>query len=241
MRIRGERECTDCETRWSYYETGSVECPTCGSLRSVGVDERTEHTASPATLDLSTARNRLDSAGDDAAETRAAAERAAADCRAFVRRRGFIDAGRLQELDETYLAATELRHVAEELARTMRVSDAEEAYFLTLLGGADRGERPDPNEVPGSLRAARGLAAAEAVSEYRREVGTYLDDHPDSDAAGAFGTLAEHVKRVEALDGDVDTDLAERIVRVAQELSRYLREDDEMALVAARDRLSRLD
>jgi DNA-directed RNA polymerase subunit RPC12/RpoP len=31
MKIRGERECTDCGTRWSYYDTASVECPQCGS------------------------------------------------------------------------------------------------------------------------------------------------------------------------------------------------------------------
>jgi DNA-directed RNA polymerase subunit RPC12/RpoP len=41
MKIRGERECKDCGARWSYYETGSVSCPECGSRRSVGVDDRT--------------------------------------------------------------------------------------------------------------------------------------------------------------------------------------------------------
>lgn len=238
MRIRGERECKDCETRWSYYETGSVDCPTCGSIRSVGVDERTQHTASPATLDLTAARNRLDA--DDAAGTRAAAKRAAADCREFVRTCGFIDAGSLRELDETYLAATELRYVAERIGRAMRVGDDEESYFLALLGGADRGERPGPKDVPDSLWAARGLAAADAVREYRREASTYLEDHSDPDAARAFGTLAEHTKRIEALDGDVDPETAERLVGVARDLGRYLHESDENALALARNRLSRL-
>lgn len=241
MRIRGERECKNCRTRWSYYETGSVNCPNCGSLRSVGTDERTEHTASAATLDLSAARNRLDARGDDAADTRAAAERAAETCRGFVRQHGFIDAGDLRDLDETYLAALELRYVAEELARSMRMSDDEERYFLTLLGGADRGERPDSEEVPESFRAARGLAAAEAVTEYRRDVSAYLDDNPDSEARAAFGTLSEHRKRIEALDGDVAPETADRLVRVAQELGRYLREGDESALVTARERLSQFE
>lgn len=238
MRIRGERECTECGTRWSYYETGSIDCPSCGSIRSIGVDERTQHTASPGELDLSAARNRLDS--DDAAGTRAAAERAATDCREFVRAHGFIDAGDLRELDETYLAATELRHVAERIGRAMRTSDDEETYFLSLLGGADRGERPAPRKVPESLRTARGLAAADAVREYRRDVSAYLDDHPDPDATRAFGTLSEHTKRVEALDGDVDPETAERLVGVARDLGQYLCENDESALVLARDRLSRL-
>jgi hypothetical protein len=237
MRIRGERECTDCGTRWSYYETGTPNCPNCGSLRSTGVGERTQHTASTATLDLSAARNRL---GDGEGDVRAAAERAAEDCRAFVRQHGFIDAGDLAPLDDIYVGALELRTVADELGRAMRTSDAEEAYFLALLGGVDDGERPAPTEVPESLRTARGLAAAKAVREYRSDVSAYLDDHPDEDARAAFGTLGEHVKRVEALDGDVSPATADRLVRVARELGTYLRAGDESALVTARDRLSRL-
>jgi uncharacterized Zn finger protein (UPF0148 family) len=237
MRIRGERECKECGTRWSYYETGTPNCPNCGSLRSTGVGERTQHTASTAELDLSASRNRL---GDGDGDVRAAAERAAEDCRTFTRQHGFIDAGDLAPLDETYVGALELRSVADELARAMRATDAEEAYFLALLGGVDDGERPAPTEVPASLRTARGLAAAKAVREYRSDVSTHLDDHPDEDARGAFGTLGEHVKRIEALDGDVSPATADRLVRVARELGTYLRTDEENALVTARDRLSRL-
>ena len=237
MRIRGERECKDCGTRWSYYETGTPSCPGCGSLRSVGIGERTQHTAGTATLDLSPARNHL---GDEEGGLRAAAERAAEDCRAFARQHGFVHSGDLVPLDEIYVGALELRAVADEFARAMRIDDAEEAYFLALLGGVDSGERPPPAEVPESLRAARGLAAAKAVEEYRRDVSAYLDDHPDEAARTAFGTLSEHRKRIEALDGDVSPETADRLVRVARELGTYLREGDESALVTARDRLSRL-
>ncbi|WP_049996692.1 DUF7117 family protein [Halococcus sediminicola] len=235
MRIRGERECKDCGTRWSYYETGTPSCPDCGSLRSVGVGERTQHTAGTAALDLSPARNHL---GDGEGGLRAAAERAAEDCQAFARQHGFIHSGDLAPLDNVYVGALELRSVADELARAMRTSDAEERYFLALLGGVDDGERPAPAEVPESLRAARGLAAAKAVEEYRSDASAYLDDHPDSEARAAFGTLSEHRKRIEALDGDVSPATADRLVRVARELGTYLRDGDENALVTARDRLS---
>lgn len=238
MRIRGERECKNCATRWSYYETGSVECPNCGSLQSVGRDDRTEHTASAASLDLNPARALL---GPDDADTRAAADRAADLCREFTRGYGFIDAGDLSTLDETYVGALELRGVAGELARGLRTSDAEERYFLALLGGVDEGERPPPEDVPGSLRAARGLASAEAVGTYRSDAMTHLDDHPDTEARTAFATLAEHTKRVKALDGDVSPAHADRLVAVARDLGTYLRENDDGALTTARDRLSRLE
>jgi hypothetical protein len=235
MRIRGERECQDCGTRWSYYETGSPNCPDCDSLRSVGLDERTRHTASPATLDLTAARELA--AADDLT---GATERATETCREFVRRQGFVDAGELAALDDTYLAATELRYVAAAIDRSMRTGDDEKQYLHALLGGADRGERPAPGAVPGSLHAARGLACARAVRAYRREVDTYLDDHPDAAASAALGTLLEHVKRVEALDGDVDPETAEKLVRAARGIGTYLREGEAGALVAARERLDHL-
>jgi len=57
MEIRGERECTDCGERWSYYETGDVACPACGSMQSVGVDEeRALHTTTAGEFDLTEAR-----------------------------------------------------------------------------------------------------------------------------------------------------------------------------------------
>ena len=238
MRIRGERECKNCGTQWSYYETGSVDCPNCGSLQSVGRDERTQHTASAATLDLTEARNLL---GSEAAATRTAAERAAETCREFVRGQGFIHAGDLATLDEIAVGARELRQVATEVARGLRTDDDEERYFLDLLGGVEDGERPPPEAVPDSLRAARGRAVTGVVDAYRRDATTYLDDHPDSEARAALATLGEHTKRVDALDGDVPPAHADRLLAVARDIGTYLRENDENALTAARDRLSRFD
>lgn len=235
MKVRGERECTDCGTRWSYYETGRVECPDCGSIVSVGVDERTRHTASAESLDLTTARELVESEQP----LRRAAERAVDLCTEFVRGYGFIHAGTLQDLDETYLAAMELRHVAGRLARRMRVGDDEEYYFLDLLRGADRGERPARETVPTSLRGARGLAYATAVREYRADLRDYLEDHPDPPARGRLEALDEHSKRVRALDGDVPPETAERLVEAARDLGSYLR-GEEAALARAEDRLDRL-
>ncbi|WP_123539149.1 DUF7117 family protein [Halosimplex salinum] len=232
MKIRGERECQACGTRWSYYETGSVVCPDCGSLRSVGLDDPTEHTANPANLDLTEIRALVDDEPvADVAE--AAAER----CREFVRKSGFVSGGALQVLDDTYLAAIELRYAGEEVARSMRVSDDEEYYVLELLRGADRGERPQADDVPESLRSARGLAYAEAVDAYRADVRRYLDDNPDETARSLLATLRDHQKRIEALDGDVSARTAGELVYVARAIGRALIDDDETALAEAQRRL----
>lgn len=235
MKVRGRRECKECGTRWSYYDTGAVSCPDCGSVRSVGVDDdRTLHTATAATLELSTVRDRVDEE-----PLRRVAERAADAARAFTRGYGFVDAGELQPLDEEYLAAVELRHVAGELARRARVADDEEWYLAALLR-ADEGVRPPPEEVPSSLRAMRGLAYANAVEEYRSDLRTYLDEHPDEAVADVLGRLREHVRRIRALDGDVSPREAETLVAATRDVGRYLIDGGEGDLATARQRLDGL-
>lgn len=236
MKIRGERECKECETRWSYYDTGSVECPRCGSLHSVGVDDRKRHTASPIALDLTGVRNRVDEVS-----LRELADDAADECRRYVRQQGFIKAGDLQPLGDTYLAAAELVHAATTLGRAMRITDDEEYYFLELVRGADLGERPGPSVVPDSMRPARGLAYATAVDDYRTDVRTYLGDNPDEAARELLTTLDEHRKRVEALDGDVSLATAESLVGAAQAIGYYLAKGDENALAQADHQIENLD
>lgn len=235
MKVRGQRECTDCGSQWSYYETGTVECPNCGSLKSRGVDERTEHTDAPVTFDLTTARNRVDEGLLDAAEV------AADQCREFVRKTGFIHAGELRPLSEMYLAAAELAAVTSSLRHAMRTTDEEELYLLDLLRGADHGERPTTDTVPESLTAARGLAYAAAVDDYRDDVRTYLAEHPDPAASAVLQTVGNHVRRIEALDGAVDVRTTERVVRATQDVGRYLVEGDDGALASARERLAELE
>jgi hypothetical protein len=235
MKVRGERECKECGRRWSYYETGSVACPDCESLHSVGVGERKRHTASPVELDLSPAREQVETAPlEEVAD--AAAER----CREYCRRQGFIDGGELRTLSWTYVAAAELAAAGSLVGRSLRVGDAEELYLLSLLRGADRGERPDAGDVPPSMRSARGLAAADAVEDYARDLRTYLDDHEDARARRVLGSIADHRRRVHALDGDVPPTTADGLVHAARALGRYLTDGEEGALAEARDHVDRL-
>ncbi|SFR53960.1 hypothetical protein SAMN04487947_2086 [Halogeometricum rufum] len=235
MEIRGRRRCKSCGQEWSYYDTGEVACPACGSMQSVGVGGRARHTDSADPLDLSEHRNAA-----EAGSVADAAEALKTDLRTYLRARGFIDGGELRDVDDTYLAARELLHAVDVLARRRDPDEETRLYVLSLLRGADRGERPAPDEVPPAMTEARGLAYAESLAAFRRDLSTWLDDHPDPEARTTLSTLGEHVKRVEALQGDVSVRQSESLVRAARELTAYVRDDDESALAAARDRLSRL-
>jgi hypothetical protein len=253
MRIRGRRRCKECEREWSYYDTGSVACPNCGSLRSVGVGDRRRHTDSAVELDLSPHRSAVGVAdesssppGDESGGTgrrlfpEDVADDLKSDLRAYLRERGFVNAGELRDVDDAYLAANELLHAVDAFVRLRDANEDEQLYLLSLLGGADRGERPDPGDVPPSMTAARGAAYAESLAAFRRDVSLWLDDNPDPDARRTLDALADRVKRVDALEGDVPVRESETLVRAARELAAYARDGDETALAAARDRLARL-
>ncbi|MFC6721255.1 DUF7117 family protein [Halobacteriaceae archaeon SHR40] len=231
MDIRGERECADCGQRWSYYETGEISCPECGSTQSVGVGERKTHTAGTASLDLTAIKGAID---DEPLEM--LAEQASDQCRAYIKTVGFIHADELQPLSEEYLAACELRRVGATLSRVMQIDDSEELYFLELLRGADTGDRPGPDAVPAGLHPERGLAVAAATNAYLSDLRQFLDDREQS-VDSVLSAITAHRKRVEALDGDVDPREAEQLVRAIRDLGTYLREDDETALARALDRL----
>lgn len=172
MRIRGERECRDCGRRWSYFETGSVECPTCGSLHSVGTGDRETHTDAPVKLELHEHQDRFgDSPATLPSEGVTELKR---DLRAYIHKRGFVHAGELAELDATYLAARELLEAVDVYDRLRRPTNEDHAYLLELLAGADSGDRPHSSEVPSAMRSARGMATALAAETYREELTTYL-------------------------------------------------------------------
>ncbi|MFB6108664.1 MAG: hypothetical protein ABEJ82_07470 [Haloplanus sp.] len=232
MKVRGQRECRECGGRWSYYETGSVACPACGSLRSVGVGERALHTDAPVELDLTTYR---DAADEDALA--AHADDLKSDLRRYVHRRGFVDGGDLEPLDDAFLVAHELKHAVDVYARSRDPSDDERLYVFDLLRGADAGERPAPDRVPEGMEAARGLGYARALDDYRRDVASWLDEHPDDAARRTLGTLDERVKRIEALQGEVAPAEVERLVSAAREVGEYLA-GEESALARAQSRLA---
>ncbi len=238
MNIRGERECKACETRWSYYETGSISCPACGSLHSVGRDDRQVHTDRPVELELTPVRNAIDEV-----ETATLATRACKRCQAYRRQRGFLNGGTLRDLEETDLGAAELAHVADTLSRRLSIDDEEELYFLTLLAEVDSGTRPPASAVPPSLYAPRGLAAADAVDDYRRDCRTWIDtqdiDFGPADRA-TLEALGDHVTRIQLLEGDVSPQTAETLVSAARDLASALRENDASARITAQNRLDGL-
>lgn len=233
MKLRERRECVDCGECWSYFERESVTCPSCGSVRSTALDaEGTLHTVGGDDLDLTEARQAVDEE-----PLRTVARLAADASRGFMAEQGFIDRGELRSLDDTTVAAAELRQAADRLRRSMDPEEDAEWYFLALLRGAEDGERPE--EVPPGFESVRGLAIASAVERYRSDLARYLEVQPDPEARRVLGILRDHLRRVEALDGDVPVEHAERLLAAARELGAYI-QGEEGTLARAEDRLARL-
>ena len=236
MEVRGVRECKECGTQWSYFETGSTACPECGSMHSVGIEERKLHTDRPVDLDLSEATTL---AAEDS--TRDSAEVAADAAMGYIKSRGFIHAGELAPLDDQYVSVHELRHVASEIARRLSLSEDEEYYYGAVLEAATEGTRVDAEAVPQSMESARGLSAAAAVRAYRDDLRTWIDHEPTvQEARSVLESLGSHVRRVRALDGSVPTAESDRLVTAAKALGEFLRTDDEDALERARAALDAL-
>jgi hypothetical protein len=241
MEIRGERECKDCGRRWSYYDTGAVACPDCDSLRSVGVDEdRALHTTTAAEFDLTDARTAWDERPKDEA-----VDVVKAACREFVRGNGFVHGGELVAFDGRRVAARELANAVDVVGRTRSFENEDdvEFYVLALLRGADAGDRPPAADVPAVMYEARGLAVADLVERYRRNVREYLEstDREVVPAANDVLTgLESHQKRVQALQGDVDPRDANALYEAARGVNEYLRDGNEDAVVEATERLRRL-
>lgn len=232
MRVRGRRRCKECETEWSYFDSGEIACPNCGSLRSVGVDrERSLHTDTPVDLDLAEARGLVDDR--PLSEVAAAAADAA---REYVVRRGFIAGGELKPLDDRYLRAAELRQVGTALRKRLETTDEAEAYFLGLLDGGT-----DPGHPPPSLEQAAGLAAVTAVEAYVTDLRKWLNDHPDGTASDCLERIRDHVRRVNALDGDIPPREADRLLSAARALGEYLRTGEADQLDIAIKALDTLD
>ena len=231
MRIRGRRRCAECGEEWSYYDTGSVACPICESVHSVATgDERRLHTDAPVELDLADVK--ADVGTRPLREVAADAEQAALE---YVSARGFVHAGELRSLDECMVATSQLRHVAADLRRSIRDhGDDAETHFLALLSGAPDGQRPE--DVPGVLRGAYGLALADVVDQYRSETVAWLEDR-DRSTVATLEILGDHATRIESLDGEVPPEDADALLAAARGIGDFLRDDDEAALASAVERL----
>ncbi len=234
MKIRGHRECRDCGTEWSYYESGSIACPSCGSVRSRGLDERTEHTAGQATLDLTPARQAIEEE-----DLSAGLSIAATACRSYRTTAGFINAGSLERLSTTYLGATELQYVAREATLRTTLDEPERRYCYALLNGVDTGERPDPDDVPASMHQPRGLADAASVDAYRSAIRTALADSSDPAIGRLLTRIDDHRSRIEALDGAVEPVVGATLIDAVQSVGAYVREESD-GLATARERLDEL-
>ena len=230
MRIRGRRECQSCGSHWSYYDTGEISCPECGSPVSVGIGDRDEHTDDPVEFDLAPVREAVDEAPREEV-----AERAAALAREYCRRTGFVNAGELVALSGVALAAAELREVGSTVARGLRLTEAEETYYLRLLRGADAGDRPPVDAVLAAFRAERGRAVADTVGAYQDDLRRVVEE-PEPAVASVLSTVRTHRKRIEALDGDVPVRETEALVRAVRDVGRYLNDGDEAALARASER-----
>lgn len=255
MEIRGNRRCQSCGTEWSYYATGEVSCPDCGSLKSVGTDEtRTLHTDTSSPLELEPFRQRV---ADEPVDHYADELKSA--LRTYTQKRGFINDGALRDLDETYVAARELIHAIDILSRERSPTEGERLYLLSLFESVaaatppaesdtvtaeepegSSNSRPADSDIPTRLQPARTLAVADSVTAYRRDLRTWLNSYPDPDARQTLGRLREQCKRIAALQGDVSIALATTLLESAREIGRYLRTDDPNALATARDRLQRV-
>ena len=238
MKIRGTRQCNSCDTKWSYYDTGSVACPACGSIRSVGVDEeRKQHTDTPVTLEVDSIKQQL---AADSTSINDVAPELLRTLRSYTRKRGFIRGGTLRELDEQYLGTHELIHATDICTRSHRTTELDELYVLELFTAVSEGSRITHTDVPQRLHPARGAGYTDAVSAYRRDLDIYLESTPDADAKDAVTRLQTHLKRADALEGDIPLETAETLVMFAHEIAAYLLDADSDALASARNRLDRL-
>ena len=225
MEIPGERECSACGERWSYYDTGEIRCPACGSPKSVSAGPPAEHTAGATELDLSPVRATLDER-----PLREVADEAADAAGEYLASAGFVEAGELQPLGTEYVAAAELRRVGRTAGRLRALTGEEEAYLLALLRDADRGERPAPDAVPAAFHPERGLAVAASVDAYLADLRRVL--HPEGQLARVISELRTQQKRIEALNGNVDPATAKPVLEAARQLHDAV-DGDETALKRA--------
>lgn len=222
MRVRGVRSCNECETEWSYFDTGSIVCPQCGSIASVGLGDRRLHTDAPVRLELP-----IESI-DDPTTIEDVADIIERRCRRYRNRRGFIRGGELRRLDDQFLLAHELLEIAADHRRQGRSSprsDAALGYDLSILDAVIRnGRPPDPDEVPRERHRHRGLGHSLALGSYLRDLKAWLETNEGTDDGPRvlIGEIEEHLRRIEALEGDVEPREVDGLVHAVRAIRRHV-------------------
>ncbi|MDY6780397.1 MAG: hypothetical protein SV760_07620 [Halobacteria archaeon] len=230
MEISGERECLECGSRWSYFDTREVACPDCGSLRSKSVsgtkgfdtassgetgpegsgrggrreprDERAGSEEGAGTKDEGDPLNLSDLVPELGADFEGALSEIEERCRSYTSRHGFVRGGELRPPEPRYVMACELKHAADILGREGATEDERE-YVVDLIHGLNAGDPPDPSRRPESLEAAHNLAVAETVTEYALDLSKYARA-TDADVPGEVEVAREKAKRTEATEGEED-------------------------------------
>lgn len=167
MEIRGERECLECGSTWSYFEIGSVECPECGSIRSRSISTPERDTSTVIGIDTDELVEELGTNFKDGLSD------ALESCRSYVTRQGFVEGGDLQPPEVRYVMACEVVEICEAFTTPDRqdISKEEKKYVVDLVRGLRNGNPPD--ERPESLDDYHNLAVARTVERYAKDVTRY--------------------------------------------------------------------
>ncbi|MDY7082388.1 MAG: hypothetical protein SXQ77_08310 [Halobacteria archaeon] len=191
MEIRGERECLDCGSTWSYFDTKSVE--------SVGGEEMDSDSVL-GELRMDDVIPRLGTEFEDALED------AEENCRSYVSRQGFIKGGELQPPSPRFVMACEIIEIADALLRPMRreITEDERLYVVDMIHGLKEGEPPAPDERPESLDTYHNLAVARTVEDYAREVSRYVRNSSEKELPGEIEEARTKAKRTKATEGEED-------------------------------------
>ncbi len=215
MEISGERECLDCGEQWSYFETRQIECPECGSIKSMSISESELDTASSRKneLDMSDLytefqtdfMNALTQAGDRSRE--------------YIASTGFIEGGELRPPMLRYVMAREIMEIADyiDLSLDTDISASEERYIIDLVKGVKSGDPPDKR--PNSMNNHHYMAVAKTAEEYATELFKYFEQNSE-DIPEGLEKARSLAKKTKATNGESAD--AKKSLRILRDLQRSL-------------------
>jgi hypothetical protein len=108
-------------------------------------------------------------------------------------------------------------------------NDAALGYDLSLLNAAIRDWRPpDPNEVPRERHRHRGLGYSLALGAYLRDLKAWLEAkvRTEDGTRVVIGEIEEHLRRIEALEGNVEPTEVDGLVTSVRAIRRHVLSDE---------------